>query len=63
LPLRGTKNAIVAFADGHAGVKQPGFLAQGTAYNASKNAAGVPIQTAGQVVMQDMGVEHFYGLQ
>lgn len=63
LSLRGSKNSIVAFADGHAGSKAPGFLAQGTAYNQTKAASGIPVQTAGQVVMQDLGVEHFYGLQ
>ena len=63
LSLRGTKNSIVAFADGHAGVKSPGFLAQGTAYQAAKAATGIPVQTATQCVMTDLGTEHFYGLQ
>jgi prepilin-type N-terminal cleavage/methylation domain-containing protein len=61
--LRGTKQAVVTFTDGHAASKAPGALAEGTNYNGAKGADGIPTQSDNQVVVQDIGREHWLGVQ
>jgi len=60
---RGRQMCLVSFADGHAGLKAPGFLAQGTNYNGAKGANGIPLQQSSSIVMTDMTVEHYYGIK
>jgi prepilin-type N-terminal cleavage/methylation domain-containing protein len=60
---RGQQLMVVSFADGHAGVKTPGYLAAGTSYSFAPGSNGVPAQNAANVVMTDMSKEHYYGLQ
>ncbi len=60
---RGRQLMLIGFADGHAGLKAPGYLAQGTNYNGAKGANGIPLQNSGAIVMTDMTIEHYYGRQ
>jgi len=61
--LRGRKMALVTFTDGHAALKSPGSLAEGTAYNGAQGTNGIPTQNATSVNITDMTREHWYGLQ
>jgi prepilin-type N-terminal cleavage/methylation domain-containing protein len=61
--LRGTKQMLVSFTDGHAASKAPGALAEGTAYNGAKDASGVPTQNQSAVAITDITKEHYYGVQ
>jgi prepilin-type N-terminal cleavage/methylation domain-containing protein len=61
--MRGTKQMLVTFTDGHAASKAPGALAEGTAYNGAKGANGVPTQDQSNVAITDITREHYYGLQ
>ena len=61
--LRGSRQMIVSFTDGHAASKAPGALAIGTAYNGAKDANGVPVQDQSQVTITDLGSEMYYGIQ
>jgi len=61
--LRGRKQLLVTFVDGHAGLKPAGTLAEGTAYNGAIGANGIPTQNQSVITMTDMTREHYYGLQ
>jgi len=60
--MRGVKQQVVTFTDGHTASKAPGFLAEGTAYNGSI-VNGLPVQSESAVVITDITREHYYGLQ
>jgi prepilin-type N-terminal cleavage/methylation domain-containing protein/prepilin-type processing-associated H-X9-DG protein len=61
--LRGRQIANVAFADGHAGGKAPGWLAEGTTFNGARGANGIPTQTDAQITLVNPAIEHWYGNQ
>lgn len=61
--MRGNRLMLVSFVDGHAQVKAPGTLAEGTNYNATKGVNGIPLQNEQQVLILDIAREHYYGLQ
>jgi len=61
--LRGVKNALVSFTDGHTASKAPGYLAEGTNYQGGNDSTGLPLQHSNQIVMFDMTKEHYYGVQ
>ena len=61
--MRGSKQMMVSFVDGHAASKAPGALAEGTSYTGAKGADGLPSQNQSDVVITDITKEHYYGLQ
>ena len=61
--LRGTRQMIVTFTDGHAASQAPGALAVGTAYNGAKGANGIPTQDQTEIAITDITRERYYGLQ
>ncbi len=61
--MRGRQMMLVTFTDGHAGIKPPAYLAQGTNYNNAMDSSGVPIQSQFDISMTDMSKEHYYGFQ
>jgi len=60
--LRGPTLMTVSFCDGHAKSMAPGILGAGTTYNGGLNG-GIPAQTASQVLMNNLSIEHYYGVQ
>lgn len=60
--LRGPTLMTVSFCDGHAKSLAPGVLAAGTTYNGGLNG-GIPAQTATQVLINNIAIEHYYGVQ
>jgi prepilin-type N-terminal cleavage/methylation domain-containing protein len=61
--MRGTKQMLVTFTDGHAASKAPGALAEGTNYNGAKGANGIPTQAESAIAITDITREHYYGVQ
>jgi prepilin-type N-terminal cleavage/methylation domain-containing protein len=61
--LRGARQMVATFTDGHAASRPPAALAEGTAYNEAKGTDGIPVQTQDQVVITDITREHWFGLQ
>jgi len=61
--LRGPAYMQVTFADGHAKAQAPGVLGAGTTYLGGLNGNTPPVQTAAQVLMTNLGTEHYYGIQ
>lgn len=61
--LRGTKQAVVTYTDGHAASKAPAALAEGTNYNGAKTSTGLPVQKDTDVVNTDITREHWLGVQ
>jgi prepilin-type N-terminal cleavage/methylation domain-containing protein len=61
--LRGTKQMVVSFVDGHVASKSAGYLAEGTAYTGAKGSNGVPTQNQSAVAITDIAREHYYGQQ
>jgi len=61
--MRGTKQMLVTFTDGHAGSKAPGLLAEGTNYNGVKGSNGVPTQSESAIAITDITKEHYYGVR
>ena len=61
--MRGNRLMLVSYVDGHAAVKAPGNLAEGTNYSGAKDGTGIPLQTENQIVITDITREHYYGLQ
>jgi prepilin-type N-terminal cleavage/methylation domain-containing protein len=59
--MRGNLLMLVTFADGHAALKPPGYLAEGTNYSNSTDGDGIPIQNQTEIIMTDMTKEHYYG--
>jgi len=60
---RGLQLMVVSYCDGHAAVKAPGALAEGTNYQGALGSNGIPTQNAANIQMTDMTKEHYYGLQ
>jgi len=60
--MRRTLMQVVSYMDGHVKVQSPSYLAAGTNYS-SLGLPGLPAQNATSIVMTDMTVEHYYGLQ
>jgi type II secretory pathway pseudopilin PulG len=64
--LRGTRRMIVSYTDGHVASKSPEAMAEGTNYNPTKGANGIPTQSDTQIVITPstgLAVEKWYGLQ
>jgi prepilin-type N-terminal cleavage/methylation domain-containing protein len=61
--LRGPTLMVVSFCDGHSKSMAPGALAAGTTYQGGLSGTGIPTQTASQVLMNNMSIEHYYGIQ
>lgn len=60
---RGNKLMLVSYVDGHAKVKAPGSLAEGTAYIGTKGANGIPTQPESAIIITDATREHYFGVQ
>jgi len=61
--MRGTKQMVVSFTDGHAASKAPGALAEGTNYNGAKGSNGVPTQNESDIAITDISKEHYFGVR
>lgn len=61
--LRKGTMEVVSYMDGHAKVQSPSILAAGTNYQMTGLGNGIPVQQATSIVMTNMSIEHYYGLQ
>jgi prepilin-type N-terminal cleavage/methylation domain-containing protein len=60
---RGQQLMVVSYVDGHAAVKPPGALAQGTSYAYQLGANGQPVQQSTSVLVTNGTIEHYYGTE
>lgn len=63
--MRRTLAQVVSFCDGHVAIKTPGALAAGTNYQSTGLASGQnpPAQQASALLMTNMSIEHYYGVE
>ncbi len=61
--MRGPKKTVTAFVDGHVQSVAPGVLATGTTYSYSIGANNQPTQNASSIVVNNVGIEHYYGIK
>lgn len=61
--MRGRRQMVAAFVDGHVASRPPAWFAEGTNYSGAKDALGVPIQNQTQIEIIDIGRDRYHGIQ